>query len=171
MTGFTYTEVLIINSVLVESIPEGLDTSIEHTLLLGAALSYEQIIHLVIGFRVIEESSEGLLRSGVTCTEDAEVCKEIERLQTYEYCVTATHRETGNGTAMRVRDGLVVTVDEGDDGLAILTFHNVESEFGMLRMIAMNDLIVHKRNQHRFCLSFCKQIVHYEIDTSVIHPV
>ena len=44
---------------------------------------------------------------------------------------------------MRIRNGLVVTVDEGDDGLAILTFHDIESEVGVPGMIAVDDLIVH----------------------------
>ena len=55
VSGFTYAEVLIFDSVLVESFPERLDTHIEHTLLFSASLSDEQIIHLVVGFRIIEE--------------------------------------------------------------------------------------------------------------------
>ena len=72
---------------------------------------------------------------------------------------------------MRICDGLVVTVDEGDDSLAILTLHNIESEFGMLGVIAVNDLIVHKCDQHRLSFPFCQKIVHDEVHASVIHPV
>ena len=94
VTGFTYTEVLIIDSVLVESIPESFYSRIEHSLLFCTTLSDEQIVNLVIGFGVIEELCQSLLRSVVTCAEDTEVCKEIKRLQTHEYGMTATHRQS-----------------------------------------------------------------------------
>ena len=61
VTGFTDAEVLIFDSVLVE------------------------------GFRVIEESTQGLLRIVVTGAENTEVREEIERLQTYEYRVASAH--------------------------------------------------------------------------------
>ena len=171
VTGFTDTEVLIFNSVLVEGVPETLDAHIEHALLFRTALPDEQIVHFVIGLRVIEEFSKGLLRIVVTCAEDTEVCKEVKGFQTYEDRVTAPHRETGNGPAMRICDSLVVAVDEGDDDLPILTRHDVESEVGVPGMIAVNDLIVHKRDQHGLGFSFCEEIVHDEVHASVIHPV
>ena len=94
VTGFTDAEVLVFDSVLVEGIPEALDTHVEHAFLFRTALADEQVIHLVIGIRVIEEFAEGLLGSVVTCAENAEVCEEVKGLQAYEYSVTATHRET-----------------------------------------------------------------------------
>ena len=92
VTGFTDTEVLVFDSVLVEGIPEAFDAHIEHAFLFRTALADEQVIHLVIGLRVIEEFAKGLLGGVVTCAEDAEVREEIKGLQTYEHRVTATHR-------------------------------------------------------------------------------
>ena len=94
MTGVTYTEILIFDSVLVESLSEWLYTEVEHTLLFIATLSYEQIIHLFVSLRVVEEFAECLLRSVVTCAEDTEVCEEVKRLKTYEHSVATTHRKT-----------------------------------------------------------------------------
>ena len=91
VTGFTYAEVLVIYSVLVEGFPEGFDAHIEHTLLFCASLPDEQVIYLVIGFGVIEEFTEGLFRSIVACAENTEVSKKVQGLQAYEYGVTATH--------------------------------------------------------------------------------
>ena len=77
--------------MLVEGIPEALDPHIEKALLFGAALSDEQVIHLVIGFRVVEEFAQGLLRRVVAGAEDAEVGEEIQRLQADEHGVASTH--------------------------------------------------------------------------------
>ena len=91
VAGFTYTEVFIFDSVLVKGVCESLDACVERAFLFCSALAYEQVIHFVIGCRVVEESRKGLFRSVVSCAEDAEVCKEVKILQTYEYCVAATH--------------------------------------------------------------------------------
>ena len=58
MACYTYAEVLIFDSMLVESLSERLYTEVEHTFLFVTALSDEQIIHLFVYLRVIEEFTE-----------------------------------------------------------------------------------------------------------------
>ena len=171
VAGFADAEVLVFDSVLVERIPEALDPHIEKALLFRAALADEQVIHLVIGLRVVEEFTQGLLGRVVAGAEDAEIGEEVQGLQPNAHLVTAAHRKTGNRASMRIGDGFVVTVDEGDDGLAILAFHDVEREVGVPGMIAVDDLIVHQGDQHGFRFPFREQIVHDEVHASVIHPV
>ena len=48
MAGFTYAEVFIFDSMLLESLSERLYTEIEHALLFITSLSDEQIVHLVV---------------------------------------------------------------------------------------------------------------------------
>ncbi len=91
VTGFADAEVLIFDSVLVEGVPEALDPHIEEALLFGASLSDEQVVHLVIGLRVVEEFTQGLFRIVVTGAEDTEICEKIQGFQAHEHRVAAAH--------------------------------------------------------------------------------
>jgi hypothetical protein len=77
VTGLADAEVLVFDAVLVERIPEALDAHVEEAFFFRAALADEQVVHLVIGLRVVEEVAQGLLGRVVAGAEDAEVGEEV----------------------------------------------------------------------------------------------
>ena len=103
--------------------------------------------------------------------EHAEVREEIEGVEPREHRVASTHGKTGQRAALRIAPHGVFLLDERNDGLPHFLLENFEGQIRVLRMIAVNHLVVRQRDDHRYRFPLGQQVVHDEVHAAVVDPV
>src|SRR3954453_5059377 len=102
----------------------------------------EEVVHLLIDSRIVQEPRGALFRIGISGAQNAERGKEIERLEPNQLCVATTHRQAGNRPPVRGGLRAVGFVDERNDFRPQFLLEQIKRQLGVLWIAAMHDLVI-----------------------------
>src|SRR5690554_5158921 len=85
--------------------------------------------------------------------------------------MATSHRQARYRPTLRRWDRGVFAVDQWYHMVSKLLFEEIEGQFGMLRMVPVDDLVIRDRNDHRLGFPFGEKVVHDEVDPAVVDPV